>query len=280
MLPDLGNHLFDARLVRRPRPRDLRERPQTRQSPGGGQLVPKARGNFDLDFTSSRLIPEDARMSWPYRAVGKLFFTDDGSNFVCSASVMSKRVVVTAGHCVFSDGDFVSNIMFAPAFHEGQAPFGTWTSNFVATTDEWMADESVPNASDWGILVMDDQTFDGALRKIGDVTGWVGWILNKLAPNQVHILGYPGNIDRGQRMHQVTTGQSEDLAPNTSRWRIVEGREPQLHMVYVVVVRRHRNQRLPLVGGWLHGESLGAGAKRIRAVRRREFGRRCRPASW
>ncbi len=43
---------------------------------------------------------------------------------------------------------------------------------------------------------------------VGDVTGWLGWRTRKLSPNHVHILGYPGNLDDGDEMHQVTAGAS------------------------------------------------------------------------
>ena len=216
VLPDYNNYLFDARLVRRPRARDLRQRPRGSSVLLGVELEPTARGNFDLDFTSSRLVPEDARLTWPYSAAGKLFFSDGDGDFICSGAVISARVVGTAGHCVFGDGGFFSNFLFVPAFLLGEAPFGAWTANFVQAGSAWKASETVPNAGDWGVMAMDDQVIGGSTEKIGNVTGWIGWILGKLLPNHVHILSYPGNIDRGQRMHQTTTGQSETFPPNTA----------------------------------------------------------------
>ena len=216
VLPDFNNYILDPRLVRRPRAKDLRRRLRASAMAPEAELPLKARGSLDLDFTSSRLTPEDARTAFPYSAAGKLFFRDSGSNFVCSGGVISARVVVTAGHCVFIDGDFVTNLMFVPAYHLGQAPFGEWMPNLVITTPEWMADEDVPNAADIGVMVKNDQQFGGATMKIGDVTGWFGYKLNTLSPNHVHILGFPGDIDNGQRMHQITSGQSEEFPPNTA----------------------------------------------------------------
>lgn len=58
----------------------------------------------------------------PQSAVGKVFFSIGGRNYVCSGSVLedglgnSRAVVVTAGHCVIDKGKFVTNFMFVPNY--------------------------------------------------------------------------------------------------------------------------------------------------------------------
>src|SRR4051812_5649301 len=60
-----------------------------------------AYGSANLDFARSRITPQTANKQPPYKGVGKLYFTEPGvGNFQCSASVISNRLVVTAGHCV------------------------------------------------------------------------------------------------------------------------------------------------------------------------------------
>jgi len=155
-------------------------------------------------------VPEDARVVYPYSAIGKLFFSSGGSDFVCSAAVISARIVATAGHCVFSSRRFHRNFLFVPAFHEGNAPFGEWSVDEVLTTEAWSrGGDVVPNESDYGMFVMADQ----AGERIGDVTGWLGFQTNQLAPNAVTILGYPANLDRGRQMHHTTS----------SDWDTVDG---------------------------------------------------------
>ena len=70
---------------------------------------------------------------YPYRASGKLFFTDGGSSFVCSASMIKRGVVVTAAHCVaaFGQSRFYSNFQFVPGYRNGNAPFGVWAAQTV-----------------------------------------------------------------------------------------------------------------------------------------------------
>ena len=198
---------FKRQLVD-PKKLEKRRRRQSRQqlflaSPLG-DLVAKNRGTALLDFSSSRLVPEDSRLFYPYDAVGKLFYLDNGAAFECSAAVISARIVLTAGHCVHDGiGSFFSGFQFVPAYHRGEAPAGTWFPTTVFVTGEWSSGGGeVPNTADFGILVMQDS--QGS--KIGNITGWLGWITNNLVPNHVTMLGYPGNHDKGQRMHQVNSG--------------------------------------------------------------------------
>ena len=184
--------------------------------PGGGGRS-ENRGTSALDFSSSRLVPEDARVVYPYRTVGKLYFDKPGGgSFVCSGSVIQRRLVLTAGHCVHTQGKgFHKNFSFVPAYYRGNAPFGTWRVAKIWTTGEWSNGHGVPNAADFGILVMRDN-FDG--DSIGQVTGWLGWRTKSLTPNHLHILGYPGNLDKGKEMHQVTSGEYDCCFTKTATY--------------------------------------------------------------
>ena len=157
--------------------------------------------------------------SWPNRAVGKLFFHDqaDGNDYQCSASIVARRVVLTAGHCVY-DGTFkkwMTNWVFVPAYNGNLAtqPFGMWSASMAGSTGPWMGGGgTVPNPSDFGVLVMKDQFIAGQTRKIGEYLGWLGAWTNSLIGNEVTELGYPSNLDSGQRMEltaaQVVSGSS------------------------------------------------------------------------
>jgi V8-like Glu-specific endopeptidase len=160
-----------------------------------------------LQFTSSRLVPRSARTAYPYSTVGRLFFSSRDGNFVCSASVISNRLILTAGHCIYDPirGRFHDNFAFVPGYYYGQYPKGVWTARTAVTTSEWQQSSDVlPNSSDFGVLVLNDK--DGA--SIGRVTGWLGFRTNGMVPNHVHILGFPSNHDGGEELHQVTSGDS------------------------------------------------------------------------
>ncbi|MEW6301143.1 MAG: trypsin-like serine protease [Thermodesulfobacteriota bacterium] len=180
---------------------------------------PQNAGTLNAHFTSSRLIPLSADTSYPYRTVGKLFFTIPGQgDFVCSASVIKPRLILTAGHCVHSgtaSPGFFTNWRFVPAFRDGAAPFQSWDWSFVITTSTWASGGGgVPNAADYALIELRDRTVNNAVRRIGEVTGFLGFQTLSLLPNHAHILGYPGNLDSGQKMHQVTAESFRAVAPN------------------------------------------------------------------
>ena len=79
--------------------------------------------------------------SQPTSTNGKVFFTDDGLNYVCSGTALlsgNKSVVWTAGHCVHDGAsNFHTNWAFVPAYADGSRPYGTWTARALLTTTGW-----------------------------------------------------------------------------------------------------------------------------------------------
>jgi V8-like Glu-specific endopeptidase len=93
---------------------------------------------FTRYYTDVQLYPG----VYPYISVGKIFFTQNGSNFVCSgasvASPAATQAVWTAGHCL-SDGTstFSTNVAFVPSYRNGFRPYGTFPAAFLVTTTQW-----------------------------------------------------------------------------------------------------------------------------------------------
>lgn len=197
-----------------------------RQSSLSG-VEPQANGTFNTPFTSTRVFPLftggsaslSADRAYPYTTVGKLFFSINGSPFVCSASVIQRRVVATAGHCVHSGtaAGFHSNWVFVPAFRDGVAPFKQWNWRYVIVTGTWAGGGGgVPNAADYAMIEFADQplTTGGPIVKLGNVTGWLGWQTLSLASNHTSKLGYPCNLDSCQKMQNVTSTNYRTTSPN------------------------------------------------------------------
>jgi hypothetical protein len=187
-------------------------------------VQPESSSSFGAFFTTSRVFPAATLTTYPYSAAGKLFFTDprSGRNSVCSAAVLRPRVVATAGHCVTKPSTdpgqryFYTNFLFVPAFDNGAAPFGTWTSGQQWVLNAWHhSNGSVPNAGDVAFLIANDRSVGGQNRRIGDVTGWVGYATNSLSKNHVTMLGYPCNLDSCARMQVTNAGSFAGGGNNT-----------------------------------------------------------------
>jgi hypothetical protein len=99
-------------------------------APGGGGLAP----------TVGSLWPDGKGKI--YRATGRVLFTVNGGNWICSASVATDAradisVIVTAGHCAFDQAThtFATNWMFIPEFDTREtydcsaATYGCWTAD-------------------------------------------------------------------------------------------------------------------------------------------------------
>jgi V8-like Glu-specific endopeptidase len=79
-------------------------------------------------------------------AVGKVFFTLDDEDYVCSGTLVGGAdpdVVLTAAHCV-SDGprksggtEWATNWMFVPGYLDGLMPFGEYTANRFFVAPSW-----------------------------------------------------------------------------------------------------------------------------------------------
>ncbi|RCJ27520.1 hypothetical protein A6770_25600 [Nostoc minutum NIES-26] len=185
------------------------------------QVQPNNVGTQNARFTSSRLVPLSADLSYPYVASGKIFFSKPGGgDFICSGAVIRPRLILTAGHCVHSgsggNNGFYTNFLFVPAYRDGAAPYRQWSWSRVITTSTWSTGGgAVPNAADYAILEVSDQSFSGVTRKIGDIVGYFGYKTLDLLPNHATLLGYPGNLDSAQKMHQVTAGSYGSGGNNT-----------------------------------------------------------------
>src|SRR5882724_6028254 len=119
-------------------------------SAGDAEVTPMATSSFGAVFTTSRVFPDAATTTYPFRAAGKLYFHDPRTNgdFICSASTLRSRIIVTAGHCVFHPEAGTANdyaytaFLFVPAFRHiptasAVAPFCSWTATALIVASEW-----------------------------------------------------------------------------------------------------------------------------------------------
>ncbi|MCM3887276.1 serine protease, partial [Frankia sp. R82] len=133
----------------------------------------------------------------PYRGgglvtstTGRLFTTIDGSDFACSASVVTspgRDMVVTAGHCLHggAGSSFARNVVFVPGYANGAMPYGIWVARHLSVTTGWAqrGDFDV----DAGFALFNPR--DG--RRLQDVVGAQDIAFDLPATVEQYSFGYP-----------------------------------------------------------------------------------------
>ena len=130
---------------------------------------------------------------------------------------MQRRVIATAGHCVYDAvlRRFHSNFLFVPGHDNGASPCGGYGWSLASVTGSWASGGGgVPNAADFGVIVAANKTCRGQPR-IGASLGWLGWRTGSLLSNHVTMLGYPCNLDSCQRLQRTDAQVTRARSPNS-----------------------------------------------------------------
>jgi hypothetical protein len=126
------------------------------------------------------------------RLNGKVFFTQNGGNYVCSGTVVnseSKDLVDTAGHCV-NDGaqHWSTNWVFVPGYNSSAAnpyPYGIWSTRNLTTTWEWHLNRNFKQDLGYAVL----KPLNG--RHIVNYLGGQGSYFNVTRTQTFDAFGYP-----------------------------------------------------------------------------------------
>ena len=201
--------------------------PSVTQAPSQGSGRTEAHGDFSaFSVYHYNDYLEQASLMYPYRAAGRLLFTfNERDWYACSASLIDKAILVTAGHCVHQGGTgangWIRRAMFFPSYDARRGLdaqlFGRCDVIATFTTNGWF------NVGGLGM------GYDVATAACGPIYGAVRTPLNGRAPGRAvghfgfcwencrvpyHFLtqlGYPGNYYGGGRMttsqHLSVTGQ-------------------------------------------------------------------------
>lgn len=146
-------------------------------------------------------VPNKYYTQYPWELNGKLFFTNDGGGYVCSAtSVASKNgttledEIWTAGHCAANtDGTHMwdSSAVFIPGYNGTKKnfdPFGEFVYTGAAeSTAAWFNNSDL--SEDEAAMIVGNSSKTG--KTLGNSVGWDGFAWNYPVNEQFTAFGYP-----------------------------------------------------------------------------------------
>ncbi len=136
------------------------------------------------DNLQAGLGPVGTPLAYPYRTCGKLFFTQNGGDWAGSASLVAPNVLLTAGHCVFNNGSWSTNVAFYPSYPSRPSTDRTYkfTYSYVAARTPWTQNRN--RAYDYGMIWIDAAP--------GNQLGWLGMLWNASTSGRSwEAVGYP-----------------------------------------------------------------------------------------
>lgn len=157
---------------------EVRKSPPSSGGHKGTPAIPMLPGRVDTQFacpvTRFETVFDTDNQSFPQVTVGVLFFEDpSGSPSLCSASLVNKRVLLTAGHCVATGrGQWNKNFLWAPGYLDGESPYGLATGEYALTLTPWF------NSGNFSF----DVAFLLITEPKGEELGWLGFMAGG-APN-------------------------------------------------------------------------------------------------
>lgn len=169
--------------------------------------------NYTYPYPYTRLSIFTAYTHQKYRVSGKVFFVQDGSNYVCSGTLVNspnKSMVMTAGHCVHGGGPgegYHTNWTFVPAYKNNVRPYGTWAAQTLFTLTGWANNGDF--SYDIGAAVLFPRASDNA--KAVNLLGGRGMQWNKTRDQHFWSLGYPSGAPfNGQTLILCTASKATD----------------------------------------------------------------------
>jgi hypothetical protein len=182
-------------------------------------VIPPATGNcsdctnnqtcapYNSTFTVTDSYYQTAQANLPYVAVGKVYFTMSGQNYLCSGASIGGSAVLTAGHCVADGvGNFHTNWTFIPDLYVADAPgYPTaspegyvWAATQLITFPEFFSGADL--GRDVGFAIVKGYPWGSSLTtpisaSLSQVNGYLGFAWNQNPTGALwNSFGYPINF--------------------------------------------------------------------------------------
>ncbi|MFD5701479.1 trypsin-like serine peptidase [Streptomyces lasiicapitis] len=164
-----------------------------------------------------------AAVDGPYStAVGKLVFQHaNGKLDHCSATAVdsdSEILVLTAAHCLHEGpgGSWTKNVVFIPARHDGNEPFGRFPAWNVATSSLWSSGSKPDWEHDYGMVITNDNAKG---QTVVDAAGGYQIVPDARTGEEVSIMGYSGPPYSGERQ-EFCQDLIEPTVPPLNMWQV------------------------------------------------------------
>ncbi len=136
-------------------------------------------------------------------AVGKVFFTSGGADYVCSGTLVGSghaEAVLTAAHCVSggpgADGRqrWVSNWVFVPGYRNGLMPYGEYTARRFLAAKGWTGPQGGTEQYDVAFVQVSAGTLHGKSGAAVPPRGLPARFASRqdaAVPARAYVFGYP-----------------------------------------------------------------------------------------
>ncbi len=128
---------------------------------------------YPAPFTRYTYYSKTLFKEYPYKTIGKLYFVQYGTAYVCSAASIGGYAIWTAGHCVHK-GDGLSSgwsyfTMFLPGYDAGKKKLGAWYGSKLWSLNGWINGGDL--RYDMGGIVL----FRTKRKALSQKVGWLGF---------------------------------------------------------------------------------------------------------
>ncbi|TFD54613.1 hypothetical protein E3T55_03325 [Cryobacterium frigoriphilum] len=156
--------------------------------------------------SADRQVAPAAAQEAPIDHIGKVFFTLQGTDYVCSGNAIAaanENTIATAGHCLNAGpGAFASRLTFVPAYENGAAPFGQWDATELYAPTQWSSGGDI--TYDTGFAIVASPTGS----TLSDTVGASGASFNSGRGLNYTAYGYPAGAPFNGETLQSCTGSA------------------------------------------------------------------------